>query len=61
MTTRKKEYTAAELAMMPRTARPLAFVPSTDKELAIKYASRVRHGKTKKDHAKRPRVEAAGV
>lgn len=35
------------------TARPLAFKPLGEKDMKSKYADRVRHGKTKKDKAKR--------
>lgn len=39
------------------TAKPIAFKPLSDKSLANKYADRVRHGKTKKDKAKRHHQE----
>lgn len=54
----KKEYSAAEIMAMPKTARPLAFEPLNEKEMATKYADRVRHGKTARDHKRRPREQA---
>lgn len=53
-----REYTAAEIQAMPKTARPIGFSPSNEKELAAKYADRVRHGKTAKDHKKKHKEEA---
>lgn len=55
----KKELTAAEISMLPRAARPLAFPLLNEKEMAAKYADRVRHGKTKRDKAKRPAMETS--
>lgn len=54
----KREYTAAEIAAMPKSARPLAFEPLSDKDMAKKYADRVRHGKTKRDHKRNTHSEA---
>lgn len=53
----KKEYTAAEINMMAKSARPISFDPLNDKEMATKYADRKRTGKTAKDHRKKPREE----
>lgn len=40
-----------------KTARPIGVKPLTDKEMATKYADRVRKGKTAKDRAKKHKTE----
>lgn len=49
----KREYTAAEINMMVKTARPINVEPISETEFINKYADRVRHGKTKKDHKRK--------
>ncbi len=53
MTAKLKEYSAAEINMMQRSAKPINFSPLNEKEMAIKYADRKRNGKTKKDMEKK--------
>lgn len=49
------DFTAQELSMMPKTARPIGVRPLSPKDFAEKYADRVRHGKTVKDQRKKGR------
>lgn len=49
----KKELTAQELNMLPKTARPIGVPHISEKDFIEKYADRVRHGKTKKDHRRK--------
>lgn len=39
--------------MNKNTAKPISFKPLSEKDMANKYADRVRHGKTAKDKKKR--------
>lgn len=43
--------------VIAKTARPIGVKPLNEKEMAAKYANRVRKGKTAKDKAKRPKQE----
>lgn len=47
----KKELTAAEINMLPKSARPINVKPLSEKD--DKYADRVRHGKTERDKKRR--------
>lgn len=47
------DFTAQELKMMPKTARPIGVPPISPKDFAEKYSNRVRHGKTKKDKTRK--------
>lgn len=46
---RKKNYSAQEINMMPKSARPINVEPLTPDEMARKYADRVRRKKTERD------------
>jgi hypothetical protein len=47
------DLTPAELNAMPKTARPIGVRKLSEKEILNKYADRIRHGKTARDHARR--------
>lgn len=49
----EKEHEGIKINNLSKTARPLAFTPSTEKELLAKNIQykRIRNGKTAKDHA----------
>jgi hypothetical protein len=47
------DFSAEELAAMPRSARPIGHPKLTEKEFAEKYAYKRRIGKTAKDHRRR--------
>ena len=46
------DFTAAQINAMPKSARPIGVRPLSEQEMRVKYADRVRHGKTAKDHAR---------
>lgn len=50
------DFTAQEINMMPKTARPIGVRPLNPESMRTKYADRVRHGKTVKDHRKKVRA-----
>lgn len=52
-----KEYTAAQINAMPKSARPINVEPITEKSMLAKYADRKRTGKTAKDKARRGHTE----
>ena len=47
------DFTAAEIARMPKTARPIGRRKVTEEEKKVLYARCVRHGKTARDRSKR--------
>lgn len=53
MTAKLKEYSSAEINMMPKTARPINVAPMNEKDMTNKYADRKRTGKTKRDQEKK--------
>lgn len=48
-----KQFTAQQINMMPKSARPIGVEPLSEKEFREKYADRVRKGKTARDHSKK--------
>lgn len=52
---KKKELTAAEINMLPKSARPINVEPLSPSEMAKKYADRVRRKKTERDKINRNR------
>lgn len=47
------DFTPAEINAMPKSARPIGIRQMSEKEILIKYADRIRHGKTARDRARR--------
>lgn len=47
------DFTAQEIAAMPKTARPIGRRQLNEQQIREKYADRVRHGKTARERARR--------